>query len=109
MKFFSAFALLAGASPSPASANSILGVDLGSLFMKVALVQRNSPLEIVTNMHSKRKTEQVVLFDQDSRFYGADAYSLLARKATKSPLAPGVMLGRPEEHPAVSVRRNADL
>ena len=82
---------------------AILGVDLGSLYMKVALVQRNSPLEIVTNMHSKRKTEQMVLFDRGSRFYGADASSLMARKPLKVPQGMSVMLGRDEEHPTVQV------
>ena len=85
------------------SARAILGVDLGSLYMKVALVQRGAPLEIVTNMHSKRKTEQMILFDQGTRFYGSDANSLLARKPTKTPLAMSVMLGRDEDHPAVKV------
>ena len=51
---------------------AILGVDLGALYMKVALVQRGAPLEIVTNFHSKRKTEQMILFDAGTRFYGAE-------------------------------------
>lgn len=85
------------------SAKAILGVDLGSLYMKVALVQRGAPLEIVTNMHSKRKTEQMILFDQGTRFYGSDANSLLARKPTKTPLAMSIMLGRDEDHPAVKI------
>jgi hypoxia up-regulated 1 len=82
---------------------AILGIDLGSLYMKVALVKRGAPLEIVTNLHSKRKTEQMILFDQGSRFYGADASSLLARKPTKTPGGFTVMLGRDEDHPAVKV------
>lgn len=86
------------------SARAILGVDLGSLYMKVALVQRGAPLEIVTNMHSKRKTEQMILFDQGTRLYGSDANSLLARKPTKTPVAMSVMLGRDGDHPAVKVR-----
>jgi len=86
-----------------ALANSILGVDLGTQFLKVALVQRNSPLEIVTNMHSKRRTEQMVLFDDGARFYGADAASLLGRKPLKTPMTVGVMLGRSADHPAVQV------
>ncbi|KAG7344112.1 molecular chaperone DnaK [Nitzschia inconspicua] len=85
------------------SAKAILGVDLGSLYMKVALVQRGAPLEIVTNMHSKRKTEQMILFDQGTRFYGADASSLLARKPTKTPGGMSVLLGRDEDHPSVKV------
>ena len=78
-------------------------MDLGSLYMKVALVQRNSPLQIVTNMHSKRKTEQMILFDDGARFYGADASSLLARKPHLTPAAMTVMLGRHHEHPTVRV------
>jgi hypothetical protein len=89
---------------SSVSAKAILGVDLGSLYMKVALVQRGAPLEIVTNMHSKRMTEQMILFDQGTRFYGADASSLLARKSTSTPVAMSIMLGRDEDHPAVKVR-----
>ena len=86
------------------SAKAILGVDLGSIYMKVALVQRGAPLEIVTNMHSKRKTEQMILFDQGTRHYGSDANSLLASKPTKTSLGMSVMLGRDEDHPAVKVR-----
>lgn len=84
-------------------AKAILGIDLGSLYMKVALVQRGAPLEIVTNLHSKRKTEHMILFDNGSRLYGADASSLLARKPLQTPSTMSVMLGKPEEHPTVQV------
>lgn len=94
---------------SAVSGKAILGVDLGSLYMKVALVQRGAPLEIVTNLHSKRKTEQMILFDQGTRFYGADASSLLARKPTKTPAAMSAMLGRDENHPIVKVRNGRDF
>mmetsp|Transcript_43963 Transcript_43963/g.64586 ORF Transcript_43963/g.64586 Transcript_43963/m.64586 type:complete len:998 (+) Transcript_43963:63-3056(+) len=90
-------------APPCVQAKAILGVDLGSLYMKVALVQRNSPLEIVTNLHSKRKTEQMVLFDHGARFYGADASSLLARKPHLTPAAMSLMLGRHHDHPSVQV------
>ena len=89
--------------PTGALAKAILGVDLGSLYMKVALVQRGTPLEIVTNMHSKRKTEQMVLFDAGTRFYGADADSLIGRKPTKTAQAMNVFLGRHQDHPSVQV------
>ncbi len=107
MKFTSSTSSLllamAASLVSSVAAKAILGVDLGSLYMKVALVQRGAPLEIVTNLHSKRKTEQMILFDQGTRFYGSDASSLLARKPTKTPSAMSVMLGRDENHPAVKV------
>lgn len=89
--------------PAGIAAKAILGVDLGSLYMKVALVQRGSPLEIVTNLHSKRKTEQMVLFDSGARFYGADANSLITRKPHLTPQAMSVLLGRHTDHPIVQV------
>lgn len=89
--------------PSWVSPKAILGVDLGSLYMKVALVQRGAPLETVTNLHSKRKTENMILFDSGTRFYGADANSLYGRKPTKTPVALSLMLGRDENHPSVTV------
>jgi molecular chaperone DnaK (HSP70) len=95
--------LLALALPAVVTARAILGVDLGSLYMKVALVQSGSPLEIVTNMHSKRKTEQMVLFDRSQRFYGADAAALLARKSQHTPTSMSLMLGRDDQHPVVQV------
>jgi len=101
--FWAANACLLLSSTKYVSAKAILGVDLGSVYMKVALVQRGAPLEIVTNMHSKRKTEQIILFDQGTRLYGSDANSLLARKPTKTPAGMSVMLGRDEDHPAVKV------
>ena len=62
------------------SSQSIIGIDMGALYTKIALVRRGSPLSIVTNLHSKRKTETMILFDEGSRFYGSDASSLIARK-----------------------------
>lgn len=105
VSLFAATAMMciAGGMFSGVSAKSILGVDLGSLYMKVALVKRGSPLEIVTNLHSKRKTEQMILFDQGTRFYGADANGLLARKPTKTPAAMSIALGRDDVHPIVKV------
>ena len=96
--------VVASLLPVVATGRAILGIDLGSLYMKVALVQSGAPLEIVTNLHSKRKTEQMVLFDQGQRFYGADANALLARKSQSTPVSMSSMLGKDDLHPAVKVR-----
>jgi hypothetical protein len=96
--------------PVLVQSRAILGVDMGSLYMKVALVQSGRPIEIVTNLHSKRKTEQMILFDNQCtiRSYGADAMALLQRKAHITPTAMSVMVGRNEQHPTVQVRMNCD-
>ncbi|GMH78695.1 hypothetical protein TrLO_g1449 [Triparma laevis f. longispina] len=84
------------------AANSIMGIDMGSQTFKVGLVRRGAPLEIVVNMHSKRKTETMVLFDQGSRFFGADASSLQTRKPLATPSMMSLLLGRDSSHPSVT-------
>lgn len=65
--------------------NSIVaGVDFGGEFFKIALVKPGTPFEIVTNIHSKRKTETMVAWDGDDRLYGADAATVALRKPTSS-------------------------
>jgi len=63
---------------------NVIGIDLGTEAMKIALVQPGAPLEIVTNHFSKRKTETVVAFVRGERFFGGDAYGMLSRKPTES-------------------------
>ena len=89
---------------TPVSSRAILGVDLGSTYMKVALVRPGKALEIVTNLHSKRKTETMILFDNQQRFYGADASALLARKSPKTAMGLPLVLGRGDDHPVAKVR-----
>ena len=49
---------------------SILGIDFGTQFMKIAIVRPGSPFEIVTDLSSKRKTPAAVIFDDSTRTYG---------------------------------------
>jgi hypoxia up-regulated 1 len=86
-----------------AARRGILGLDLGSSYMKVALVQSGSPLQIVTNLHSKRKTEQMILFDNGQRLYGADANALMARKSHVTTVGMTLLLGRDITHPLAQV------
>lgn len=103
MKCFAALLSLLSLLPLSVTGRAILGIDLGSLYMKVALVQSGAPLEIVTNLHSKRKTEQMILFERGQRFYGADANALVQRKSQLTPVSMSVMLGKDDVHPTVKV------
>ncbi|CAB1098258.1 HSP70 [Ectocarpus sp. CCAP 1310/34] len=93
-------ALLVALTPS-AFAN-VIGIDLGVDFMKVALVARGKPLEIVTNAASKRKTEMAVNFDRGERNFGSDAYALVSRKPKQTYTKMTTMLGRDLEHPSLA-------
>lgn len=70
--FFSIIAIIVNAS--------VLGIDFGTQYMKIAIVRPGSPFEIVTDMSSKRKTPSAIAFDDSTRNYGYDALNLGARK-----------------------------
>lgn len=75
--------------PGPASAagSAVLGIDLGTEYLKAALVKPGIPLEIVLTKDSKRKEYAAVAFKPSrdgnaafpERFYGSDALALAAR------------------------------
>ena len=85
---FIAFAFLFA---SVGAASSVLGIDLGTEYIKAALVKPGIPLEIVLTKDSRRKEAAAVAFkpvssksdsEQDifpERLYGADALALAAR------------------------------
>lgn len=75
--------------PAPASAvgSAVLGIDLGTEYLKAALVKPGIPLEIVLTKDSKRKESAAVAFKPareanapfPERFYGGDALALAPR------------------------------
>lgn len=81
---------------------NVIGLDFGSDSMKIALVQPGSPLEIVTNFQSKRKTPTCITFYRGERMFGSDAYALMARKPELTFSKTFRMLGRSVDHPQVA-------
>ena len=57
----------------------VIGVDLGSEFIKVAAVRRSDGIDIVLNEQTRRKTPNFVGFRGKDRFIGEDAKSLVGR------------------------------
>lgn len=70
--------------------------------MKVALVKPGTPFEIVTNIHSKRKTETIVAFDGEERLYGADAANIGVRRPASAYSQIRKLLGSSVENPEVT-------
>ena len=62
--------------------SNVIGFDLGTKFFKITLVKPGQPFSIVENTATKRKTETMVTFTQDTRLFGADSYI----EQTKYPL-----------------------
>jgi hypoxia up-regulated 1 len=83
------------------SNGAIIGVDLGSKYFKVALVKPGTPFEIVTNVHTKRKTETLVGFDEGERRFGGDAKTLAGRRPHLVFEQIPHLLGKNVNHPKV--------
>ncbi|EMD58756.1 hypothetical protein COCSADRAFT_129477 [Bipolaris sorokiniana ND90Pr] len=77
-------------SSTASAASAIIGVDLGTEYIKAALVKPGNPLEIVLTKDSKRKETAAIAFKPSKggalpagsypeRFYGGDAIALQAR------------------------------
>ncbi|CAG8425595.1 unnamed protein product [Penicillium salamii] len=79
--------LLCFAGPASAAGSAVLGIDVGTEYLKAALVKPGIPLEIVLTKDSKRKESAAIAFkptrESDApfpeRFYGGDALALTAR------------------------------
>ncbi|KAJ5551950.1 hypothetical protein N7461_006648 [Penicillium sp. DV-2018c] len=79
--------LLSFAGPASAAGSAVLGLDIGTEYLKAALVKPGIPLEIVLSKDSKRKESAAIAFkptrENDApfpeRFYGGTALALAAR------------------------------
>ncbi|XP_063217680.1 hypoxia up-regulated protein 1 isoform X1 [Bacillus rossius redtenbacheri] len=64
---------------SQASGIAVMSVDLGSEWMKIAIVSPGVPMEIVLNKESKRKTPMTIAFRDGERTFGEDAVTVGVR------------------------------
>lgn len=98
------------------AASAVLGIDLGTEYIKAALVKPGIPLEIVLTKDSKRKEVSAVAFKPGKagqlaagafpeRFYGSDAVALQARFPGEVYPNLKQLLGISEEDDAVQVFR----
>ncbi|KAJ1984843.1 lumenal Hsp70 protein [Dimargaris verticillata] len=79
---------------------SVMGIDYGTEFFKVALVAPKRSLDIVLNRDYKRKSQAIVVVDDSERLFGVDAASKHVRLADKSYPQIKSILGRPFADPA---------
>ncbi|KAM9455464.1 hypoxia up-regulated protein 1 isoform 1-T2 [Clarias gariepinus] len=67
------FCLALALLPSPADSVAVMSVDLGSEWMKVAIVKPGVPMEIALNKESRRKTPVAVCLKENERLFGDSA------------------------------------
>lgn len=87
---------------------SIMAVDLGTEFMKVALVQSGrTPISIVINEISKRKTPALVGFVGEDRLVGEEAAGLAVRNPGAFVSGLVDLLGRDADDPRIQALARA--
>eukprot|EP01104_Vermistella_antarctica_P004369 TRINITY_DN1482_c4_g1_i1.p1 TRINITY_DN1482_c4_g1~~TRINITY_DN1482_c4_g1_i1.p1 ORF type:complete len:959 (+),score=360.00 TRINITY_DN1482_c4_g1_i1:101-2977(+) len=85
-----------------ANASAAIAIDLGSLYYKVGMIQRQS-FDVVLNKESKRRVLTTVGFShlQEERVYNSAAEHLMRRKPLRVFPYVNELLGRSFDHPIV--------
>ncbi|KAG2377675.1 hypothetical protein C9374_009191 [Naegleria lovaniensis] len=63
----------------PSHQGPIVGIDLGSRWLKVGIAKSGSPIDLVLNEQSKRKTSNIIGFRGQDRYIGEAGYTMVAR------------------------------
>ena len=81
----------------------MMAVDLGSEYLKVSLIKPGrTPIAVVVNEMSKRKTPALVGFSGDERLMGEEAFSFAVRYPETTYARARDMLARPADHPVLT-------
>lgn len=82
-----------------------MSVDLGSEFMKVAVVTPGVPMEVVLNPESKRKTPAIIAYRDGMRSVGEDAQTAGIREPASAYGYLIDLLGKTIDNPIVQLYR----
>ena len=82
---------------------AVMSVDLGTEWMKVAVVSPGVPMEIALNKESKRKSAVAVALRGDERTFGSDALAVGVRYPQNCYFYLLDLVGKPFDHPAVKL------
>ncbi|KAG1970509.1 hypoxia up-regulated protein 1 [Pimephales promelas] len=79
LSLWAVFCLIAAFLPSQTESVAVMSVDLGSEWMKVAIVKPGVPMEIVLNKESRRKTPVAVCLKENERLFGDGALGVAVK------------------------------
>ncbi|XP_066603454.1 hypoxia up-regulated protein 1 [Prorops nasuta] len=82
---------------------AVMSIDIGSEWMKVAIVSPGVPMEIALNKESKRKTPAVIAFRNGERSFGEDAQVIGKRFPQNTFSYILDLLGKPIDNPIVQL------
>ena len=73
--------------------SALIGIDLGSEFIKIASILPGKSFDIVLNKNSQRKTINAIAFDSEQRIYSEDALNMKFRYPENSIIRLNDLLG----------------
>eukprot|EP00112_Aurelia_sp_Birch-Aquarium-sp1_P011540 Seg2425.2 transcript_id=Seg2425.2/GoldUCD/mRNA.D3Y31 product="Hypoxia up-regulated protein 1" protein_id=Seg2425.2/GoldUCD/D3Y31 len=85
---------------------AVMSLDLGSEWIKIAIVKPGVPMEIALNKESRRKTPNVVAFKDNERHFSDPALSVSVKSPEKSYLYLNHLLGKKFESPYVELYKS---
>ncbi|XP_041030297.1 hypoxia up-regulated protein 1 isoform X2 [Carcharodon carcharias] len=84
---------------------AVMSVDLGSEWMKIAIVKPGVPMEIVLNKESRRKTPVAVALKENERLFGDSAVAMSAKNPKVVIRYLQDLMGKHSENPQVELYR----
>ncbi|XP_038833049.1 hypoxia up-regulated protein 1-like isoform X2 [Salvelinus namaycush] len=89
--------------PSQTASVAVMSVDLGSEWMKVAIVKPGVPMEIALNKESRRKTPIAVCLKENERLFGDSALGVSVKTPKFVYRHLQSLLGKMHDNPQVAV------
>ncbi|TKS83822.1 Hypoxia up-regulated protein 1 [Collichthys lucidus] len=97
------FCLVAAMLPSHTVTVAVMSVDLGSEWMKMAIVKPGVPMEIVLNKESRRKTPIAVCLKENERLFGDSALGVSVKNPKTVYRHLQSLLGKKHKNPQVAL------
>ncbi|KAM8834939.1 hypoxia up-regulated protein 1 [Synchiropus picturatus] len=99
----SLFCLVVAMLPSQTASVAVMSVDLGSEWMKMAIVKPGVPMEIVLNKESRRKTPAVVCLKENERLFGDSALGVSVKNPKTVYRHLQSLIGKKYDNPQVAL------
>lgn len=97
------FCLVLAMLPSHTVSVAVMSVDLGSEWMKMAIVKPGVPMEIVLNKESRRKTPTAVCLKENERLFGDSALGVSVKNPKTVYRHLQSLLGKNYDNPQVAL------
>uniref|UniRef100_A0A8C2FQZ8 Hypoxia up-regulated protein 1 n=1 Tax=Cyprinus carpio TaxID=7962 RepID=A0A8C2FQZ8_CYPCA len=102
LSLWAVFCLIVAFLPSQTESVAVMSVDLGSEWIKIALVKPGVPMEIVLNKESRRKTPVAVSLKENERLFGDSALGVAVKNPKVVYRFLQSILGKPADNPQVA-------